>query len=56
MSFAVFDEREVFLTARPVSDPFEATKAVQIEDPTVAAYMAVHLDQVLETGAGCGDG
>jgi uncharacterized protein YktA (UPF0223 family) len=55
MSFAVFDDREVFLIARPLSGPFEATKTVHIEDTIVASYMAAYFDQIFEGATGCSD-
>ena len=51
LNFAVFDGREAFLMGHPLSDsgplggPFEATKALHIEDPVVASYMASYFDQ-----------
>lgn len=59
MNFAIFDDREVFLMAHPqsgphrLSGPFEATKAVHIQDPVVAAYMVVYFDEIFEVAAGC---
>jgi len=53
MNFAVFDDREVFLMAHPLSGPFEATKAVHIEDPVVASYMVAYFDEIFEVAAGC---
>ncbi len=59
MNFAVFDDREVFIMAHPLSgphplsDPFEATKAVHIQDPVFASYMADYFDQIFNVAAGC---
>ena len=61
INFAVYDDREVFLMAHPqsesnphpLSDPFEATKAVHIKDPVVASYMAAYFDQIFEVADGC---
>ena len=41
--------------AHPLSGPFEATKAVHIEDPIVASFMAAYFDQIFEVAAGCSD-
>lgn len=53
MSFAVFDNREVILMDSPLSGPFEATKAIHIEDPVFATYMATYFDQIFEVATGC---
>jgi hypothetical protein len=59
LNFAVFDHREVFIMTHPLSaptplgDPFEATKAVHIEDPVFATYMAAYFDQIFEVATGC---
>lgn len=59
MNFAVFDDREVFLMAHPLSgpyplsDPFEAMKAIHIEDPVVASYMSDYFDEIFEVATGC---
>jgi hypothetical protein len=53
MSFAIFDDREVFLIARPLSGPFEATKTVHIEDPVFASFMVAYFDQIFEGATGC---
>jgi hypothetical protein len=54
MNLAVFDDREVFLIASPMSGPVEATKTVHIEDPVIAAHMAIWFDQLFESADGCG--
>jgi hypothetical protein len=41
------------LMAYPLSGPFEATKAVHIEDPVVASYMAGYFDQIFKLAVGC---
>ena len=54
MNIAVFDDREVFIVASPLSGPVEATKTVHIEDPVLASYMAAYFDQLFKGAAGCG--
>ena len=60
LNFTVFDDREAFIMAHPLSGsgplsgPLEATKAVHIEDKAFASYMVNHFDQILKVAEGCG--
>jgi hypothetical protein len=56
LNLVIFDRREVFMVASPLSGPAEAMQSLHVEDPDFANYFAAYYDKLFAGAGACGAG